>query len=376
MAKQIIIDPYRGGNDIGISNNAISEKELTLLISKYIFNQLKNLNIPVKLTRENDTTLNDENRVDIIKQLYPLSKDTIVISNQIINTNKGTEIVYPLRNSDKLAEEINDQFIANNLDINKYYQQRLPGNTKLDYDYLIRETNPNETIIIKYDILNDYSNYKKYADAVIEAIKKYVNFNFSNNYIVKKGDSLYSIANKFNTTVSELKSLNNLSSNLLSIGQILKIPTQNTDSNIYIIKKGDSLYGIASKFNTTISEIKTLNNLSSNLLSIGQTLKIPTQNISNTYTVKKGDSLYGIASKFNTTVEELKILNNLSSNLLSIGQILKTPTQSTSNVYTVKKGDSLYSIASKFNTTINEIKSLNNLSSNLLSIGQILKIPE
>ncbi len=66
-------------------------------------------------------------------------------------------------------------------------------------------------------------------------------------------------------------------------------------------------------------------------------------------------------------------LNNLSSNLLSIGQVLKIPTTS-SNTYTVQKGDSLYSIAKKFNTTVNEIKTKNNLTSNTLSIGQILKI--
>ena len=65
-----------------------------------------------------------------------------------------------------------------------------------------------------------------------------------------------------------------------------------------------------------------LNNLSSNLLSIGQILKIPITN-SNTYTVQKGDSLYSIAKKFNTTVNEIKAKNNLTSNTLSIGQVLK-----------------------------------------------------
>ena len=65
-----------------------------------------------------------------------------------------------------------------------------------------------------------------------------------------------------------------------------------------------------------------LNNLSSNLLSIGQILKIPV-NGESTYTVSKGDSLYSIANKFNTTVDELKRKNNLTSNVLQIGQILK-----------------------------------------------------
>ena len=97
------------------------------------------------------------------------------------------------------------------------------------------------------------------------------------------GDSLYSIAKKYNTTVDAIKDLNNLSSNLLSIGQTLKIPANNTtgSSSKYITYKvvsGDSLYSIAKKYNTTVDAIKDLNSLSSNLLSIGQTLKIPLAN--------------------------------------------------------------------------------------------------
>ena len=145
----------------------------------------------------------------------------------------------------------------------------------------------------------------------------------------------------------------------------------------YVVKSGDNLYAIARKYNTTVNEIKSLNNLGSDILSVGQILKIPTvtpsQEQEETYIVQSGDSLYSIARKFNTTVDELKRLNNLSSNLLSIGQVLVLPIESTGQTtYTVQAGDSLYSIARKFNTTVDNIKALNNLSSNLLNIGQIL----
>jgi LysM repeat protein len=175
--------------------------------------------------------------------------------------------------------------------------------------------------------------------------------------------------------VDNLKKINNLTSNTLSIGQTLTVSENINNENVYVVQKGDSLYSISNKYNTTVNEIKTLNNLTSNLLSIGQKLKIPGSVVSeNSYFVQKGDSLYSIANKYNTTVNEIKTLNNLTSNTLSIGQTLLIPTTNTENIYVVQKGDSLYSIANKYNTTVNEIKTLNNLTSNLLSIGQELKI--
>lgn len=220
------------------------------------------------------------------------------------------------------------------------------------------------------------------------------------SYTVKKGDTIYTIARNNNISVDTLIKDNSLASNTLSVGQVLKIrttdnmteevlecfgpdytPQEDTSTTTYIVKKGDNLYDIAKKYNTSVSVIKSLNNLTSDSLSIGQNLKIPSNttnnsnNNSQTYTVKKGDSLYSIASKYNTTVSELKSLNNLTSNNLSIGKVLKIPSKSSSSTtYTVKSGDNLYSIANKFNTTVNSIKTKNNLTSNLLSIGQVLII--
>lgn len=150
----------------------------------------------------------------------------------------------------------------------------------------------------------------------------------SSIYIVKAGDSLWGIAKKYGTTVDYLKAINNINSNILSIGQKLKVPDSTLSDNnndIYIVKSGDTLYSIARKFNTTVSSLMNINNLKTNLLSIGQELKIKplvTQNTS-TYIVKSGDTLYSIAKKFNTNVNDIKIKNNLASNLLSIGQQLK-----------------------------------------------------
>jgi len=94
------------------------------------------------------------------------------------------------------------------------------------------------------------------------------------NYNVVSGDSLYSIARQFDTTIDAIKNINNLTSNLLNIGQILKIPTTSTSEKTYVVKSGDSLYSIAKNFNLTVDELKRLNNLTSNLLNIGQILII------------------------------------------------------------------------------------------------------
>ena len=96
---------------------------------------------------------------------------------------------------------------------------------------------------------------------------------------MKPGDTLYSIAKKYNTTPEAIKNYNNLTSNLLTINQVLQIPVEgvSTENVIYTVKKGDSLYQIANNFGVSVAEIMNLNNLTSTLLSVGQTLLIPTR---------------------------------------------------------------------------------------------------
>lgn len=201
-------------------------------------------------------------------------------------------------------------------------------------------------------------------------------------YTVQKGDTLYGISKQFGVPVETIKRQNNLTTNTITVGQKLQIPTLQT--TIYTVKNGDTLYQIAKRYNTTVDELIALNNLTTTVLSIGQQLKIPVEGNDSqtenyiTYTVKRGDSLYQIANQYGVSVETIKQANNLTSNLLSIGQVLKIPTQNIDldyKEYEVQSGDSLYSIAKKFNTTIDAIIEKNNLQSTILSVGQILKIP-
>lgn len=206
-----------------------------------------------------------------------------------------------------------------------------------------------------------------------------------NYHIVQSGDTLWSIARQHNTTVAELKRLNNLTGDLLSVGQQLILPgmeeiTPPESNIIHIVQRGDTLWNIARQHNTTVAELKRLNNLTSDLLSVGQRLiisgmeeTIPSEgNI--IYTVQRGDTLWSIARDFDTTVATIKNYNNLTNDLLSIGQQLVIPKTEGTITYVVQRGDSLWAIANRFNTTVNEIKTLNNLKNNNLSIGQLLKI--
>jgi peptidoglycan hydrolase-like protein with peptidoglycan-binding domain len=107
------------------------------------------------------------------------------------------------------------------------------------------------------------------------------------------------------------------------------VPSPNPEPNVttYIVRPGDSLWLIAQRYNTTVDAIKRLNGLTSDLLSIGQTLKIPSsQEVPYIeYTVRPGDTLWLLSRRYNTTVDAIKRLNGLSSDMLSIGQVLKIP---------------------------------------------------
>ena len=400
--RKVIIDPGHGGTDSGATGNNLLEKDYNLLISKYMYDRFKELGVPVAITRDSDTTLSPTDRVNTILNKFGNSSDVILISNHVNSGGgEGAEVIYALRNRDTLARRILENIGAAGQETRKYYQRRLPSDTSKDYYFIHRNTGNLEPLIVEYGFIDNTKdveflkeNYKELAEAVIAAVANYIGVPYkapngliTNTYVVQKGDSLYSIANKLGTTVSELKKENNLTTNTLQIGEVLRIPTKEIyegEENVYIVQKGDTLYSVAMANNTTVDELKRINNLTSNILSTGQLLKIPSALLpESTYIVKKGDSLYSIANKYNTTVDELKRINNLTSNILSIGQVLKLPSDKVSDVekeentisYTVQKGDSLYSIARKYSTTIDKIKDLNNLTTNLLSIGQVLLIP-
>lgn len=299
---------------------------------------------------------------EVIYALRNNSKLANSILNNIGNTGQSTRRVYQRR----LPSDSTKDY---------YYILRDTGKTEpliVEYGFIDNDKN--------LTFLKD--NYKNLAEAVIKAVLEYKDIPYkepdktiTDTYIVVNGDTLYSIAKKLDTTVEELKKLNNLNNNMLTIGQMLKVPVKIVDvgdTDIYQVKEGDTLYSIANKYNISVNELKAINELDSDILSIGQILNVPSGlSLVNTYIVTKGDTLYSVAKKFDTTIDEIKKLNNLDNNMLSVGQKLLIPIYE-DTTYVVTNGDTLYSIARKFNTTVDEIKRLNNLSNNSINPGQIL----
>ena len=208
---------------------------------------------------------------------------------------------------------------------------------------MLRDTPNNESVIVEYGFLDSTGDdveqikrdYEKYAEAVVRAVTDYKNIPYipvsKDIYIVQKGDTLWDIARKYGLSVYELKELNNLSTNLLKIGQALKVKpmedeeetTQDSTVNTYTVQKGDNLYSIANKYDTSVEELKRINNLSTNIIQIGQVLKIPSKY--REYTIKKGDTLWSIARDNNTSVSVLTKINNLKTTTLQIGQKILIP---------------------------------------------------
>lgn len=270
-------------------------------------------------------------------------------------------------------------------------------------------------------------------------------------HTIKAKENLNMLAEKYGTTINEIKALNNLTSSNLSIGQILKIPakggsqpqtpepitqtaktsakqeTPTVDNQTmieHIVAPKEFLGKIAEKYGTTVEKVKKANNLVGNNLRIGQKLKIPDATIIveeritdkniqgersvpetkspdavGTHTVLRNETIFTIAKQYGITAYQIRKLNNLDDNTLSIGQVLKIPSdivvdvpkqieksaeavkeiqasKEESFIYTVVDGDNIFSIAKKYSLTAYQIRTANKLKDNILTNGQKLIIPK
>lgn len=258
----------------------------------------------------------------------------------------------------------------------------------------------------------------------------------TSTHTVQSGESLTSVAKKYNMSVQDLAVLNGLSvTDGILINQKLKVsgtPTKSssnmspsssssTHTNIstYKVQSGDTLTAIAKKLGVSNADIAALNSFNANsLLIVGQTIKVPTTNTqverklnnqSVKYTVQSGDSLTSVANKYGISVDELATANNLSKTAgLIRGRSITIPAAGTvkvthkadkndtkasrndssdntarSNVikstenYTVKAGESLNALASRYGVSARDLAATNKLSANAqLKRGQTIKVPK
>ena len=346
MNYRIVVDAGHGGSDPGAVSGNFKEKDFNLAAATYMYNRFKELGIPVTITRDTDKTLTRQERLNTMRS-FGTDPNVIILSNHInAGGGEGAEVVYPLRTNSTLPKMILEEIGKEGQIMRKVYQRRLDENPSKDYYYIMRETPNTTSLLIEYGFIDNKNDQAKlnnniynYAEAVVRAVANYIGvpYNSKNDvdsYTVVKGDTLYSISRRFNIPIDTIKKINNLSSDILSIGQVLylKEKEESNDNQIYTIVSGDTLYSIAKKYGVKVEDIIKANNLNSTILSIGKTLIIPSANSNEntvpstqTYTVQKGDSLWSIARKLNVTVDDLKSVNNLVSNIIKIGQILLIP---------------------------------------------------
>ena len=159
----------------------------------------------------------------------------------------------------------------------------------------------------------------------------------------------------------------------------------------HVVESGDSLWALASKYDTEVKIIKQINYLNNDILSIGSTLLIP---LSKTKTnnfipyemhiVSEGDTLWDLARKYNLEVSDLAMMNSINENsFLQLGQQLtignknihrNIESKKRTILYSIKQGDNLYKISELFDVTIKSIKEINNFGDDALMPGQIIKI--
>ena len=257
-------------------------------------------------------------------------------------------------------------------------------------------------------------------------------------YVVKKGDDLGNLAKRFRVSIQSMKKTNSLRTDRLNVGDALIIPDSTNDqanviaskdleknenelevnkSNLpsfslrYIVRKEDTLSGIANRFGISVEKIKHVNGLTDNGLKTGMILTIPEswhKDLDNMislhpadielkevspykyreYVVKNGDSLTSIAGGFGISLTDLKNANGLSSDKVRIGMKLiipdsqipmrvvrVSPNLNDINNYVVKKGDTLSMIASKYRVSVRELKSVNDMRGDKVKVGMRLIIP-
>jgi membrane-bound lytic murein transglycosylase D len=230
-------------------------------------------------------------------------------------------------------------------------------------------------------------------------------------HTVRRGESLYTIAQRYNSSVGAIKQANNIRGSLIHPGQSLIVPrlgisygnpaTRSAENGSYVVQRNDTLWDIARSFGVSVDSLCAANGLSRrSVIQPGQRLTLPDGSVStgvpassaasttgwsSSYTVRRGDTLSGIAARHRVTVTELRRANGMTGSRIYPGNTLRVPgsgstttverTISGTRTYRVQKGDTLYDIARHFGVSVKELRRLNGLTTSRIYPGDVLRIP-
>ena len=358
-------------------------------------------------------------RKDFFAELNEKNKDTLITSVPVVKKGRGIWQYHRIRYGESLST--------------------IAENYRVSVSSLKRWNNLRTSRIYVGNRLRIYGTEKDIIKNKPKTVTKIVSPPSGDviNYIVKKGDTISEISEKFHIPVSDIKAWNNLRTSRIVAGKTLKLygkkqieitnlekvdkvtPKINNDKNIiyYTVHRGDEISIISEKFAVSIADIRKWNNLSSNKIRTGDKLKIILKSNKNVIPeidskkiltkepvkekkpkegiyvlVKSGDTISEIAEKYYVSISDIKKWNNLSSNKIVAGKKLNIipgqpldPKKLNNNTnlivkndnnktHIVSNGESLWTIARKYDTSIQKLKEKNSLASNKLIVGQKLII--
>ncbi|MGL4433590.1 MAG: LysM peptidoglycan-binding domain-containing protein [Plesiomonas shigelloides] len=267
-------------------------------------------------------------------------------------------------------------------------------------------------------------------------------------HVVKRGETLTRIAEQYDTDVATLKRLNRMKSGELLVGQKLKLPSAASSSSaevtesrprppvvdqpepvvesraaasattVHTVTRGETLLRIAEKYDTTLAELRSLNNLKRDQVNVGQKLKVPSGKAASApvssksaadsskapsrgklevYQVQRGDTLGKIAARYAVSMETIKFANQMHNNQVQVGQKLKIPLDGAApkesdqdsgkasskskesarpSHHKVNAGETLSGIADRYGVGLSQLRKYNHLKSDQVNVGQSLKIPQ
>ena len=358
-------------------------------------------------TNEEETLIADETTDEVIVASNDVTETTV--ENTIVVPEGMVPVNYHVKKNESLLS-IADLFNSRVSDVRNW--NNIPYTTTIRVGQKL-------TVYVPEDKKEFYSSLDTQTPIEKTTTSQNTVQNNTSSFIyhrIRRGETLNSIAKRYNVTIISLKDWNDLSGTKIYAGRNLKIYTDKSPSYYssndetttknslyrYKVKRGDTISGLAEKFGVPTAKIREWNNISGNKLIAGKSIKIytngntsslgdnTTKTSSNVvyHKIKSGESISQIAELYRVSSSNIRRWNGLRSNKIIAGRTLKIysdadvydipETKVTNNTkgktHTVRKGESLYSIAQANGLSVARLKSINSLSNNKIVVGQLLKL--